>query len=313
MIKRAPRAANYSVIDNRLLDNEFLSWGAKGLLCYLLSKPDNWIISREQLSKASSNGQCSVRGFINELESAGYVKRTRTQTPDGKFHWESTVSEVPEMPGGKPQQDDEPLVGFPPMVFPPMENRPVISTNRTSTEIVKEKHTKRTRTQAADRVARAAEFEAIWAQYPKKGAGKTASLAAALKLSEKDWELAKLTLPEWCSMWLEMSRSDQGKYIPHLTTVFNQRRFETWPNGRVPHSDGTGTALVKDNRFRERVVKNPDGSLSVFKVGRGNAAPIVIPPGEAEAFLRKEDYGEVRVESDGTVPVAGVSVYDIWD
>ncbi|MDO0823093.1 hypothetical protein [Desulfosporosinus nitroreducens] len=33
---------NFTQIDNNLIDDKSLSYGAKGILSYLLSKPDDW-------------------------------------------------------------------------------------------------------------------------------------------------------------------------------------------------------------------------------------------------------------------------------
>ena len=33
---------NFSIISNKLINEEKLSAGAKGVACYLLSKPENW-------------------------------------------------------------------------------------------------------------------------------------------------------------------------------------------------------------------------------------------------------------------------------
>ena len=42
---RVVKGGNYSVINNTVLNDDRVSWEAKGMACYLLSKPDDWRIN----------------------------------------------------------------------------------------------------------------------------------------------------------------------------------------------------------------------------------------------------------------------------
>ncbi len=76
-IFRTPKSAAYPFtrIDNRLLTDASLSYAARGMLCYLLSKPDNWLLVKENLIKNSPAGSTAVKNILNELQEAGYVQR----------------------------------------------------------------------------------------------------------------------------------------------------------------------------------------------------------------------------------------------
>lgn len=75
MIVRIRKRTNpYAQIDKRPLENETLSWKAKGLLAYLLAKPDDWEIRMEQLASASSDGLKAVRSALAELKAAGHAE-----------------------------------------------------------------------------------------------------------------------------------------------------------------------------------------------------------------------------------------------
>lgn len=96
MIVRAPRAtANYTVLPNRVLRDNRLSWKARGLLAYLLSMPDNWRTNSAQLAGVGRDGREAVRTGLAELEAAGYLARRRNQ--DSAGHW-STVTYVYDTP-----------------------------------------------------------------------------------------------------------------------------------------------------------------------------------------------------------------------
>ncbi|MEV2909470.1 helix-turn-helix domain-containing protein [Paenibacillus larvae] len=65
----------YVMIDKYGFNDERLSWKAKGLLGYLLSKPDDWQIYECDLIKQSADGRDSVRTALRELEKFGYLTR----------------------------------------------------------------------------------------------------------------------------------------------------------------------------------------------------------------------------------------------
>ena len=55
-----------------LSDNR-MSWKAKGLHTYFLSKPDDWVIRVSDLIKRSIDGRDSVYGGLKELRKYGYL------------------------------------------------------------------------------------------------------------------------------------------------------------------------------------------------------------------------------------------------
>jgi hypothetical protein len=89
-IIRAPRPErNFYILDKRISENARLSWSARGLLIYLLGKPDNWQVSVEHLCKQTAaarirTGRDGVYALLKELESVGYVRRKQKRSADGK-------------------------------------------------------------------------------------------------------------------------------------------------------------------------------------------------------------------------------------
>ena len=75
----------YAMIDKRIFSNAELSWKAKGLLSYLLSRPDNWKIMITDLIKQSCDGEKAVYSGLKELIKAGYVIREGMRDDKGKF------------------------------------------------------------------------------------------------------------------------------------------------------------------------------------------------------------------------------------
>lgn len=96
IIRVAKRDNPYVMLDKEFLSNDNLSWKAKGLLAYLLSKPDNWRIAEADLVRRSQDGRDAVRAGLRELETNGYLIRHRVREPGGKFaHVEFVVYERP--------------------------------------------------------------------------------------------------------------------------------------------------------------------------------------------------------------------------
>lgn len=80
----------FTILPNSLWENEYLSWGAKSLLGYLLSRPPNWIIYRSYLSQIykgerKGNGKYAVDEWFKELIEFKYIVYTPQDENTGKF------------------------------------------------------------------------------------------------------------------------------------------------------------------------------------------------------------------------------------
>lgn len=95
-ITRTKRNTPYVQIDKRPIEDKKLSWKAKGILAYLLSKPDGWEIKIYDLIEKSTDGRDAVRSGMIELEENGYLKKSQNKAIDGKFDgYNYEVIEVP--------------------------------------------------------------------------------------------------------------------------------------------------------------------------------------------------------------------------
>lgn len=75
LVFRTLRNKNYKTINLVCVQDNRLSWKAKGLHTYLITRPDNWEVRRGDLLNRSTCGLKSVYSGINELINAGYVFR----------------------------------------------------------------------------------------------------------------------------------------------------------------------------------------------------------------------------------------------
>lgn len=95
--KSGKRAPPFTRIVNTSLQDARLSFKARGLLAYMLTKPDSFRFYLDELIKHTSEGKDSVRAGLKELESFGYIRRYVLKDGRGKImSWEIDVIECPE-------------------------------------------------------------------------------------------------------------------------------------------------------------------------------------------------------------------------
>jgi len=86
----------YTVIDNTSINDKRISAKAKGILLYLISKPDNWYVTLPNLVSSFTDGTRSIRTGIKELIKFGYISRSHYRSDNGQFvFYEYSVFEQP--------------------------------------------------------------------------------------------------------------------------------------------------------------------------------------------------------------------------
>ncbi|MBS4931766.1 MAG: hypothetical protein KH020_10685 [Clostridiales bacterium] len=97
VIRVKKRPSNFVMMDKTFLEDERLSFKAKGILAYLLSKPDDWKVIVGNLVNSSKDGKASVYAGLKELKECGYYEKVPIRNEQGTriIRWESTVYEVP--------------------------------------------------------------------------------------------------------------------------------------------------------------------------------------------------------------------------
>lgn len=85
-IHRTSKTGNFTISDNGFSCDQNLDWDAKGLLIYLLTKPDHWRINKTNLINAVDGaGETRVESILKKLESAGYLIRWRFRNSKGQI------------------------------------------------------------------------------------------------------------------------------------------------------------------------------------------------------------------------------------
>ena len=100
-IVRAKHDKKYFRMHRDTAQDRELSWEARGLIAYVLSKPDNWEIQVKDLEQGCAKGR--VYRILDELKKAGYLEsRKRYKNKKGK--WQYTPYILHERP--LPQNQD---------------------------------------------------------------------------------------------------------------------------------------------------------------------------------------------------------------
>lgn len=88
----------YVMLNREAINDPQVSWAAKGLWTFLISKPDNWQVSVAHLSsvyggKKRGNGRDGVRELLRELKEEGYVSTTEVRDKGQFLSLDYTVYE----------------------------------------------------------------------------------------------------------------------------------------------------------------------------------------------------------------------------
>lgn len=103
-IRRGPRLAdNFTILSNAAINDGRLSFRARGVLMWLLSKPADWRIRSESIAGQSPReGREAIRTAMRELEQLGYLVREKVQDERGRWATIQTVYEEPATGGSTP-------------------------------------------------------------------------------------------------------------------------------------------------------------------------------------------------------------------
>ncbi len=98
-IIRIEKRKKFTIISRSLLEDSRLGWSTRGILGYLLSKPDNWVLQVSDLRKNGDLGRDALYRRINEAIRYGYISRIYYRDSKGRRSGvEYTVREEPINP-----------------------------------------------------------------------------------------------------------------------------------------------------------------------------------------------------------------------
>ena len=132
---RVEKNRNYTTIHNEFLKRKDISWKAKGIMTYLLSLPDDWVVNLDEIKRNATDGESSFRSGWKELVSAGYVSRQPVRDEKTKKidYWETVIKE--SVSESKSHNVENHNVGIHQVGNHKVDNRELLSTKELSTNI----------------------------------------------------------------------------------------------------------------------------------------------------------------------------------
>ena len=214
-IIRAPRRTHFLVIDQRIVDDGRLSWAARGMLAYLLSRPGNWQVRVKDLQRRGHMGRDGTYKLINELCSAGYMEFQQGRDQRGRIRGGTyIVREIPDPPHPDSPDTEAPEPAAPDPVTPEALSitEVKLKPNLPITYSTKARHA------CVDERAGTVEF-AEWIPHELRP-------AAAEKVARFDVELAQMVIDEWAGAFIEgrIRQSPLG-YLRELASRLDRNQF----------------------------------------------------------------------------------------
>lgn len=131
---RVEKDKNYTCMGNYHLRDMRLSNKAIGLMCKMLSLPEDWDYSVRGLTKICKDGRDSILAQLRELEKCGYLRRERNRQANGQVA--ETIYTLSEVPCTENPKTEKPTQGKPTQGNPPQLNTKEINTKELNTEVV---------------------------------------------------------------------------------------------------------------------------------------------------------------------------------
>lgn len=124
--------SNYHLNDNKL------SLKSKGLMSFMLTKPDDWNFSINGLKSQLLERYDAIRSGLIELEKLGYLRRRKIRDSGGRIiDTEYTIHEKPLSDTDAEPLLDKPLTEIPITGKPLTANHRQVNTNKVNTDLSK--------------------------------------------------------------------------------------------------------------------------------------------------------------------------------
>lgn len=231
MIVKRQRSDNFAIIPNAVAEDTRISFDARGVLCYLLAKPNNWKVSVDDIRNSGSIGRDKAYSILNQLIDNGYICRVMKRDHAGKvIETEYTVFDEPIIVDHPlPEKPDPDL---PDTDLPDPANTDVLIRTKNKQKLIEKERARGTVDQ---------NFEKARAAWPTGFADKRApALDAWNDLPPEDRETAASEIPRFVA---EAKR--QGRdHLPSFARYLTDRGWQALPARPRPAVKATGTSAA---------------------------------------------------------------------
>lgn len=105
IVRTASPVRNFTIVSNDVINDARLSLEARGLLLWLLSKPENWQTNSDLLAAQHGVGRDRIRRVLRQLSDVGYMKLETLRNEAGRITKRWMIYDIP--------QAEEPATGSP--------------------------------------------------------------------------------------------------------------------------------------------------------------------------------------------------------
>lgn len=230
---RRQSKGNFTIIANDCFRDNQLSAEALGVICYLRSKPADWVVMPTELSNRFGCGRDRILRILKELIALGYLQKMRERDPETKA-WKPVEYIIPDTVSEpltentevahEPPPENLPL-GNPSMANPAMANPTLLNTESTNNgfELKTDLDSARDKRLPSDWPA---DFQTQWWKiYPRREDKKSAmkSLDKIAMSGKTPWD----ELVTGTQHYAEFCRGKEMKYTKLPATFLNK---ESWKN-----------------------------------------------------------------------------------
>lgn len=235
---------NFTFVSNNTLRDKELTFGARGLLCLMLSRPKDWEFNVNEIASNSPETLAKVRKYIKELEDNSYLvrKRSNPKGVKGCIQWEwyingnkFTEEEINELTNKQPNDNSSNDISKnTTIVETGSYNNTDIITNKDNTN--KENKTKK----ETNKQLRKQQFEEWYNRYGCFDGNKVTAEKHFMKLSDEQVEKVN----RYTDYYLTTDKVKSG-YIMYPNNFLRTKQYENpIPNNNKETKTTVDTKIV---------------------------------------------------------------------
>jgi len=214
-IIRSKSTDKYTVIPNSILNDTNLSAKAKGILCYLLSKPLNWVVYLSELPNHFKDGEKSIRSGFKELQEVGYVLSVEMRNEQGHFKgFNHVVYDTPNAQNGNADKG--------------ISEKGISEKGRLlNTDYTKELTILNTNNSLKEKFIRNDDIRNCTLESKKEKEKGSAQKEKEFRAEAFNLDFPKQMIEEFCDYWTEPDKRGKLRYEKEKTWDIN-RRLKRW-------------------------------------------------------------------------------------
>lgn len=214
----------FTQVPNVIIYDENLSAQAKGVACYLFSRPDGWSFNYIEIASHFKNSEDTVRKYLIELKEAGYLTREKIRE-GGKFarvEYRLNFTVLGKTKTGK-TKTGKTKTGFLGTNNTEYSNTESNNTDNNTPYTSKDVSPLKGESQPKKNVFKAPTVEEVEAYGKSKGFTKTDYLDFWEFYENKGWKVGNVKMKSWQLALNRWERNQKGKTGYGIDKRYNQK------------------------------------------------------------------------------------------